>query len=388
VTRRAGVLVTFAALVTIAGLTLLPGEPSSEPRVCCYPADFTLNILLFVPLGVGLAMMGARIPLAALAGLVFSAAIETSQLWIPGRFPSMTDVLSNSLGTVLGAVLIWGWPARARWWRIVGPGLAVTIAAAWVVAVPMVRPAKARTGRTWWAEWRPPNRGLPRFSGQVLGLSLQGFALPDGAIAESPALAAAVRGSDTVRFSARIVSGPLREEPTQIAGVFMGAPWWQYLSLWQEGQDLLVYQRLQMNEWGFRSPALRVRAAFPAVAGVPLDIAVRATRREVQVTVTGEPLRQAQLVLAPEEAWTAFLPFRYTRSDRLALWPALLTLGTFLVAGAGLRGGIVPATLLALIALVPGALIAGSSLPAWPIYVAAALGLWSGRRTARLLRLV
>jgi hypothetical protein len=168
----------------------------------------------------------------------------------------------------------------------------------------------------------------------------------------------------------------------------MGAPWWQYLSLWQEGQDPLVYQRLQMNEWGFRPPMLRLRGAFPAVAGVPLDIAMRATRRAVQVTVTGEPLRHADLALAPEQAWTAFLPLRYAQSGRLALWPALLTLGTFLVAGAGLRGGIVPATLLALVALVPAGLIAGSSLPAWPIYGAAALGLWSGKRTARLLRLV
>lgn len=374
------------ALGTIGVLTLFPGAPSSEPRVCCYPADFTLNILLFVPLGVGLALIGSRLPVAILAGFIVSAAIEIAQTRIPGRFSSLSDVISNTMGTLLGAGLVVWWPARKKWWRIVGPALAVAIGAAWVLAVPMMRPAGSKTERPWWAEWRPPNQGIPRFPGQVLSLSLQGFPLPDGAIGEWAALAQAVGRADTVRMEARIVSGTPLEERTQIAGVFMGAPWYQYLSLWQEGQDLLVYQRMVMNEWGFRAPGLRVRNALPGAAGVPVAIAIRTTRAGVEASLDGKAIGGA-LPLSAEQAWTAFLPFSYSQSGGVALWPLVLALGTFLVAGAGFRGGLIAAVLFGIGVLVPAALIGGSSLPAWPVYGAAGLGLWCGRRVARLLGL-
>lgn len=381
-----GFALLLLALGTIGFLTLFPGAPSSEPRVCCYPADFTLNLLLFVPLGVGLGLIGSRLPVAILVGFLVSAAIEIAQTRIPGRFSSLSDVISNTMGAWLGAGLVVSWPARKKWWRIVGPALAVTIGAAWVLAVPLMRPAGTKTERPWWAEWRPPNQGMPRFPGQVLSLSLQGFSLPDGAIAEWEPLAQAVGTADTVRMEARIVSGSPLDERTQIAGVFMGAPWYQYLSLWQEGQDLLVYQRLVLNEWGFRPPALRVRNALPGAAGVPVAIAIRTTRTGVEATLNGKPVGGA-LPLGTEQVWTAFLPFSYSQSGRVALWPVVLALGTFLVAGAGFRGGIIAAVLFGIAVLVPAALIGGSSLPAWPVYGAAALGLWCGRRVARLLGL-
>ena len=73
--------------------------------------DFVANVLAYVPLGI-LACLhfrqtGANYPaLRALAlGAVFSVAMETSQLFIPGRISSIYDTLANVTGTALGTLV-------------------------------------------------------------------------------------------------------------------------------------------------------------------------------------------------------------------------------------------------------------------------------------------
>lgn len=80
-------------------------------------ADILLNVLLFVPFGVFAAAPGSgsrrrRAARAALAGALLSAAIEVAQGLLPGRFPSLADILANGLGAWLGARLILAWAAR------------------------------------------------------------------------------------------------------------------------------------------------------------------------------------------------------------------------------------------------------------------------------------
>lgn len=77
--------------------------------------DVIQNLLLFAPLGFLMAAGGnagsrsGRVP-AVLACLALSALVESAQTWIPGRYPSCLDVLSNAAGGALGA-----WAAtRAR----------------------------------------------------------------------------------------------------------------------------------------------------------------------------------------------------------------------------------------------------------------------------------
>jgi VanZ family protein len=70
--------------------------------------DAGQNILLFFPLGF---LLGSHAGLsrgrspkqAACLCLLLSAAIEFAQAWIPGRFPSLSDVTFNALGGGLGA---------------------------------------------------------------------------------------------------------------------------------------------------------------------------------------------------------------------------------------------------------------------------------------------
>ena len=63
--------------------------------------------MAFVPLGFLLAWQkGARGALVAVAiGAGFSLAIETAQIWIPGRSSSAIDLACNTAGALIGALL-------------------------------------------------------------------------------------------------------------------------------------------------------------------------------------------------------------------------------------------------------------------------------------------
>lgn len=70
--------------------------------------EFTANIALFLPVGLlGVVLLGsARWWLAILAGFTASGLIELGQLvFLPARFATPLDVLANTAGAALGAVL-------------------------------------------------------------------------------------------------------------------------------------------------------------------------------------------------------------------------------------------------------------------------------------------
>jgi hypothetical protein len=75
--------------------------------------DYWQNILLFIPLGVSLAMISARqqlstpviLAIACLIGILTSSTVEIIQLFLPSRVSNVTDIICNSLGGTFGAIL-------------------------------------------------------------------------------------------------------------------------------------------------------------------------------------------------------------------------------------------------------------------------------------------
>ena len=70
--------------------------------------EFTANIVLFVPVGLlGVVLLGsARWWVAVLAGFAASGLIELGQLvFLPARYATVMDVLANTSGAALGALL-------------------------------------------------------------------------------------------------------------------------------------------------------------------------------------------------------------------------------------------------------------------------------------------
>lgn len=75
-------------------------------------AEIVQNLLLFIPLGVALHLLGVR-PLVAVAlGTALSLGVELAQQWIPGRDPTLLDVLCNGVSTAAGVQLA---RAAPRW---------------------------------------------------------------------------------------------------------------------------------------------------------------------------------------------------------------------------------------------------------------------------------
>lgn len=80
--------------------------------------EFCANIAMFVPVGAVAWWWRPSLPFAALTGLAASCLIESVQgLFLPGRVADPRDLLSNTLGALLGAglcvVVVW-WSARLR----------------------------------------------------------------------------------------------------------------------------------------------------------------------------------------------------------------------------------------------------------------------------------
>jgi len=118
--------ILLAALVGILFLTFYPFRlslhanlpPGASPFLLGKetksggPLDIFLNILLFIPFGLGLTMeLRSRgkswistILSAWVAGALFSYTIELVQLYIPARDSGWEDVITNSTGSVVGCV--------------------------------------------------------------------------------------------------------------------------------------------------------------------------------------------------------------------------------------------------------------------------------------------
>jgi glycopeptide antibiotics resistance protein len=64
-----------------------------------------LNLLAFVPLGIIGTRLGWRPRTVVLVGFAMSALTEVSQLFSSRRYPSTTDLILNTVGTLMGVVI-------------------------------------------------------------------------------------------------------------------------------------------------------------------------------------------------------------------------------------------------------------------------------------------
>lgn len=69
--------------------------------------EFLANVALFVPVGFLLPFAWSRLRLwqVVLIGALMSGLIESVQGLMPSRFPTISDVIANSLGTLVGGVI-------------------------------------------------------------------------------------------------------------------------------------------------------------------------------------------------------------------------------------------------------------------------------------------
>jgi hypothetical protein len=78
--------------------------PLADPEL--KPLEMALNVALFAPLGWSLRSGGLRLVLVATFGAILSLSAEIFQVYCHGRFPTVTDVCLNTLGGLIGGLLI------------------------------------------------------------------------------------------------------------------------------------------------------------------------------------------------------------------------------------------------------------------------------------------
>ena len=151
-------------LGVILVVTLVPLEATGKkPSILCVlcgdgaVADGVLNAVLFLPLGAALSVARWH-RLGALAlGAILSCGVETAQFAILGRDPSLSDLLSNTLGTALGIALV---SSVSTWWRpgrrmaqVLSVSAAIGTAFVFVLSGILLRPSFP--DETYYGGWTP-----------------------------------------------------------------------------------------------------------------------------------------------------------------------------------------------------------------------------------------
>lgn len=398
--RRVAGWAALAWALVIAVATLRPGvSPSVSPILWCLRCgelggrDVALNVLAFAPLGFLLAIATGRPPVAALAALALSLLVEGAQATVvPGRDPSLSDLLTNTIGGAIGAwtaagvdTLIFPRPRAAR-------VLAAVAAVAWLGLMWLSAQAMRRsTGAPeYWGQWAHRWPKLQPFLGRVYTFTVDGAPVPDDRVARPGTIRAMSVGDSvevaTIARPAAPTSGlaPIVSVSNESRGtIFL---------LGQDHQDLVFHMRTHAADAGFAALRLRVSDVFPACAALcdsARTLSLRAVVTPGAVTLSATtpagPVATRRVDLDPLLAWSAVAPGRTTITSRNGLAGALLC--ALLLAVTGYWWGWLPAaaarrapvlgTLVAVVAtgLTFPALLAGLSLPgpaAWLVCVAGA----------------
>jgi hypothetical protein len=207
--RRLWGLVALAALALVLRATLVPtSDPDADTvRWCVLCGDYGLadaigNLVLFVPLALGLRGSGVSARTTVVAALLLSTAIELAQLFVPGRESALGDIVANTAGTAL-AVMAW------RWWpvRRSGPGGIAGAAAMVALAAGLgwtLRPSYPRT--VYYGQWTAELGQYDRYRGKVLSASIGGSALPSWRLDDPATVRLRLGSGDTVEV--RGIAGP------------------------------------------------------------------------------------------------------------------------------------------------------------------------------------
>lgn len=321
-----GEWLTIAAVAAIAFATLRPTY-SALPRhspwclVCGDSGvlDVLLNVILFIPLGAGLALSRVRVAraLPVIVGITLTVEVLQYQ-FIPGRDGTLSDVLTNTLGGTLGLAL---GPHLGSCLRPTAR-LAGALSAAWAALCVMLWVAMAFAfersvpAGAYEIEWAPTGKPkLDVFPGRVLSLRVNDHPLTRG---DPPSDAMRASLADSMHIEAVVVPGAPPRRTAAIALVSRDTD--EVAMLGQRATNAVFGVRVRATDWRLKTPQIMLDDAMPAARGAadtassaPIRVIGMRTARRFSIEVERDGVRRSwSLDISPTLGWVLFLPFDYS----------------------------------------------------------------------------
>lgn len=343
--RSIGWLVAVSGFAFIAAMTLTPqpGPSSYSPSLCILCGDsplqdIVLNILLFVPYGLGLRLSGLDRHRAVIIAACTSITIELLQMHIiPGRDSSLGDVLTNTLGGATGVYFADAWrrwilpsPQRARalLWASATLWIAVVAATVWGLR-------RTLPNTTLWGRWRPDLMHMDPFPGRVLTADAAGYPFPPGASGTDTTFRARLT-SDSILVQATV----LPDSPTLRLAPILDLSDSRRIELFvlgQRGRAVEFSMRMNATRSGMHGPVIALKNVFPAAAAPhdapdTLRVAGGIVRGSLVIRATDGhgAYREGRVALSPGLGWSFFVPWGYALGSDAPLL-SMLWLGGLLV---------------------------------------------------------
>jgi hypothetical protein len=291
--------------------------------------DVILNVLLFLPFGLGLGLRGVARRRALLLILATTLTVETLQgCFIVGRDASLSDILTNTLGGGLGLGLASRWRSLILPDGVASRQLAFGGLTAWLLiwsaSAALLQPAPPAP--EWWAQIAPIGVTSSDFPGKVLTASVNGRQIPDGRIGDPGGLLPN-RSVDSARVEVTATAGGPTRGMASIFGIISGRQE-EALLVAQVGQDLILRSRRRAADFWLRDPAVRLpRGAGDLGDTLNLLGEVRSASLSIRAN-RGPRTEISTMWITPSLAWAMILPFEIGL-DRLAppfswLWITVL----------------------------------------------------------------
>jgi len=350
--------VAIAGVIAILVATLQPasGEPmNAHLCVVCGPlggVDSILNVLLFVPFGVGLSLSRTPFRRTILTAFAISLLVETTQFFfIPGRDATLGDLLTNTLGAALGFAIL----RSSRRWLLPSQKRVAFLALAWAVfwlTIQLVSAfglAPSISGTTFYGEIAPELGNFDRFRGRVIDANVGGVTIRDALLTDVDLAGHRFSPKDLVSVTV-VPANPT----TGIAPILRLADVEQreMLLVAQHEHEMLFAFETGAVALRLRPPLFGLRGVFPeaptaaerAVADTLTLRAHHAARRVTMSAGTTTGLRENDIRITASLGWTLVLPAQWfiegTIAERIlsSIWVAFLVLPLGYWAGRARRG--------------------------------------------------
>jgi hypothetical protein len=363
--------------------------------------DVLQNIVMLLPLGLALGLAGVRPRMVALGAFGLAVLVESLQYAVvTGRDASLSDVVTNTTGAALGAMLAPHLPTLLRPGRraaaTLGIGMTVLWAAAWLFG------AWAMQGNVGAGHWRGRFPGdlpdAPAVSGEAVRASIGGtsiglapVSLPmeveQGFSRDSFALRVVVRPGPAIAPRENVVTIIDIRQDDSVANNSL------VMVLNRVQERALLGFRINAARVRLRTPSFNLGPAFDVPPGgeVTLDVARARGALRADASHAGKALH-TEYRIGPELLWSVLAP--RTPQPGLAwiieafLWPtALLLVAGYWCGRSGARSVVLLALFLAILtqAATPRLLaVADQSVLGWTMLLGALiLGVAFGRRTQK-----